>query len=187
MGFDTGPGNALIDDWYKAHQKGRYDSNGDWAKSGTINSKLLNLLLNDDYFNTPAPKSTGREYFTLAWLHKKLSTFVYADSLKAEDIQATLTALTAYSIANEINNMSTKNSVYLCGGGTLNKYLFVLLKQELNNSYLSTTNSININSDALEASAFAWFAYAFDKKIPGNIPAVTGATKEAVLGIQFLP
>ncbi len=187
IGFDTGPGNALMDEWYKIHQNGRYDSEGNWAKSGTINNTLLALLLDDCYFKKSAPKSTGREYFTLNWLRQNIAKLSSPTEFKPQDIQATLTALTARSIINDINKISTKNNVYLCGGGTLNTYLFNILKQELKNSNLTTTDSININSDALEASAFAWFAYAFDKNIPGNIPAVTGATKEAVLGIQFLP
>jgi anhydro-N-acetylmuramic acid kinase len=187
IGFDTGPGNALMDEWYKIHQNGRYDENGNWAKSGTINDVLLAQLLSDSYFTTPPPKSTGREYFTLTWLQQNLTSFDTKNELNPEDIQATLIALTAHSIANDINNLSTKSNVYLCGGGTLNGHLFSTLKQLLNNKPLATTDSININSEALEASAFAWFAYAFDKKIPGNIPAVTGATKEAVLGIQTLP
>ena len=187
IGFDTGPGNALMDEWYKAHQNGRYDTEGSWAKSGTINKALLALLLDDSYFKKSAPKSTGREYFTLHWLHENIAKLSNTTALQPQDVQATLTALTAHSIINDINKISTKNNVYLCGGGTMNTYLVSILKETLKNSVVTTTDSININSDALEASAFAWFAYAFDKKIPGNIPAVTGASKKAVLGIQFLP
>jgi len=186
-GFDTGPGNALMDEWYQTHQQGRYDKDGLWAQSGNINQSLLTHLLSDPYFNQSPPKSTGREYFNAAWLQRNLESFGGQTQLKPVDIQATLTALTATSIAAQINHLSTKNNVYLCGGGTLNKYLFTLLKQELNNKNLCTSDKINIDSNALEAMAFSWFAYAFDKKIPGNIPAVTGATEEAVLGIQFVP
>jgi anhydro-N-acetylmuramic acid kinase len=191
LGFDTGPGNALIDDWYKTHKQGRFDSNGQWAQSGTTNAALLKHFLNDPYIELPAPKSTGREYFNLDWLSQNIAQFVELAKekieLKPEDIQATLTELTAQTISNQINVLSTKANVYLCGGGTLNTHLFNIIKHKLNNFNVTSSDTININSDALEASAFAWFAYAFDKKIPGNIPAVTGASKETILGIEFHP
>ena len=191
LGFDTGPGNALIDDWYKAHKKGRYDNNGDWAKSGNCNEQLLAYLLADNYLSLPAPKSTGREHFNLGWLKQKLADFTQLDDvtnpIPLADIQATLTELTAQTIADQVSALSTKANVYLCGGGTLNTYLFSLIKQKLNNFNVTSSDTININSDALEASAFAWFAYAFDKKITGNIPAVTGASKATVLGIEYHP
>lgn len=191
LGFDTGPGNALIDDWFKEHNKGRFDNNGAWAKSGTTNTSLLAHFMSDPYFSLSAPKSTGREYFNNEWINQSISHFHQLSSqknkLNLEDIQATLTELTAHSITEQVLLLSTKANVYLCGGGTLNNHLFNLIKQSLNYFNVISSDTINISSDALEASAFAWFAYAFDKKIPGNIPAVTGASKEAVLGIEFLP
>ncbi len=187
LGFDTGPGNALIDEWYQTHQEGRFDKSGHWAESGEINNELLAHFLSDPYFKTSAPKSTGREEFNTVWLGEKLATFIPKTSLQPHDIQATLTALTAQTIADQINQLSTKGNVYLCGGGGLNTHLFNLLKQKLKIKNVNLSDVINVDSDALEAMAFSWLAYAFDKKIPGNIPAVTGATKETVLGIQFLP
>lgn len=189
LGFDTGPGNALIDDWYKSHKQGRFDSNGEWAQSGTTNKALLAHFLNDTYLTLPAPKSTGREYFNMAWINNNIADFVQYSTqeilLSIEDIQATLTELTAQTISDQVFQLSTKGNVYLCGGGTLNTHLFNLIKQKLNDFNVTSSDTINISSDALEASAFAWFAYAFDKKIPGNIPAVTGASKEVILGIEF--
>lgn len=191
LGFDTGPGNALIDDWYKTHKNGRFDDNGEWAKSGFTNQALLNLFKNDPYITLPAPKSTGREYFNMDWVNRKVSEFTQQEEKQLrtspEDIQATLTELTAHTIADQILLLSKKANVYLCGGGVLNTHLFNLLKHNLQGFNVISSDSININSDALEASAFAWFAFAFDQKIFGNIPAVTGARKEAVLGIEFLP
>lgn len=147
--------------------------------------------MNDPYFTLLAPKSTGREYFNSEWVKQNINQFLQSSSqkstLKSEDIQATLTELTACTITEQVLLLSTKANVYLCGGGTLNKFLFNLIKQNLNNFNVASSDTININSDTLEASAFSWFAYAFDKKIIGNIPAVTGASKEAVLGIEFLP
>lgn len=195
LGFDTGPGNALIDDWYKTHKQGRFDNNGEWAQSGNLNAALLNHFLKDDYLTLSAPKSTGREYFNMNWVNTNIAQFLQSSAsnstqekqLLTEDIQATLTALTAQTITEQVLLLSTKANVYLCGGGTLNTYLFNLIKQNLINFNVTSSDTININSDALEASAFAWFAYAFDKKITGNIPAVTGARKEAVLGIEYQP
>ena len=183
IGFDTGPGNALMDNWYQKYQNGRYDVDGNWAKSGVINEELLNKMLDDNYFKKRAPKSTGREYFNHAWLTHYLSN----STLPTVDIQATLTALTCHSICQQITQLSTKGNVYLCGGGTFNNHLVNQLKQSLNSHNVMKSDIINIDSDALEAMAFAWFAFAFDKKIIGNIPAVTGASKEVVLGNEFNP
>jgi anhydro-N-acetylmuramic acid kinase len=181
LGFDTGPGNALMDDWYQQFHQGRYDTNGQWAASGTINKKLLHSLLDDAYFDLSAPKSTGREQFNLLWLNSKLSQF----ELKPADVQATLTALTAHTISDAILALSSTGKVYLCGGGTHNRYLFTLLQQKLTGFSLSPSDSLNINGDALEAMAFAWLAYAFDNNITGNVIAVTGASKAAVLGTAY--
>ena len=182
-GFDTGPGNALMDYWFAQHQLGRYDAQGKWANSGNICHELLQTMLDDPYFTQPAPKSTGREYFNAQWLTK----FTSKSALKSADIQATLTALTAETIAQEINKLSTKSDVYLCGGGVENNALVSLLNHKLSRHTVMNTQSKNINSDSLEAMAFAWLAFAFDKNIFGNIPAVTGASKPAVLGISINP
>jgi anhydro-N-acetylmuramic acid kinase len=188
IGFDTGPGNALMDDWYQQHhQNGRYDKNGDWAAQGHVDQILLTYLLTDNYFRQPAPKSTGREAFHLDWLKQKLAGF----SLTPVDVQATLAMLTAKTICDDILKYSQSAVIYLCGGGVLNKNLFDLidglLKQKHHNFELSTTDVVNIDSDALEAMAFAWFAFAFDHQIVGNIPAVTGASKATILGNNYAP
>ena len=187
-GFDTGPGNALMDDWYQQHhQNGRYDENGHWAAQGHVNPRLLTSLLTDNYFLQPAPKSTGREAFHLDWLQKKLAGF----SATPVDVQTTLAMLTAKTICDGILKYSQSATIYLCGGGVLNKNLKIkihdLLKQKHHNFELLTTDDINIDSDALEAMAFAWFAFAFDHQIVGNIPAVTGASKATILGTNYSP
>ena len=183
LGFDTGPGNALMDSWYQQHHQGRYDNNGHWGASGTVNQALLTLLLAEGYFQQTAPKSTGREEFHLPWLASKTRHF----NLDAADIQASITALTAHSIAFAITALSQSGSVYLCGGGTKNSYLTSLLADQLPGFTLQNSDIIKVDSDALEAMAFAWLAFAFDKKIHGNIPAVTGASKSTVLGTSFEP
>jgi anhydro-N-acetylmuramic acid kinase len=182
LGFDTGPGNALIDAWCFEHSGNRFDDNGNWGKSGTIDQTLLMQLLSDNYFSLSAPKSTGREYFTLQWLKH----FIEPLRILPEDVQATLTALTAYSISADIKNLSNSADVYLCGGGIENNFCYKLIEQQLNSFNVNKINSLNLNNNALEAMAFAWLAFAYDKKIYGNIPAVTGASKSAVLGCEFL-
>ncbi|MGB1263007.1 MAG: anhydro-N-acetylmuramic acid kinase [Cognaticolwellia sp.] len=183
LGFDTGPGNALMDHWFAQHQSGRYDAHGQWANSGNICPKMLTKMLNEPYFKQAVPKSTGREYFNGQWLAK----FIENSSLKPADVQATLTALTAETISQQIKQLSTKSDVYICGGGVENSYLISLLNQRLNKHCIINTQVKNIPSDSLEAMAFAWLALAFDKNIFGNIPAVTGASRATVLGICVKP
>ena len=198
IGFDTGPGNALLDHWFLQHHQDEdatYDSKGQWARSGNISPTLLAHFLNDRYFTQPGPKSTGREYFHGQWLTEKIASYNQAqqkantsNALTAADIQATLTALTAKSIAKDIQALSKQSSVYLCGGGTKNDYLVQLLTDALNQNAhqhrVNTTQAKGVDSDALEAMAFAWLAFAYDHNIHGNIPAVTGASRSTVLGIS---
>jgi len=183
LGFDTGPGNALMDAWCYQHTGKRYDDNGNWGAQGTINESLLKALLSDEYFALPAPKSTGREYFTLAWL----APFIAKEVITPVDVQATLTALTSHSITQQIKAISSTANVYLCGGGISNNLCYKQLEHQLKGFTVQTINSLSLNNDALEAMAFAWLAFAYDKKIYGNIPAVTGAKSSAVLGIAFHP
>ncbi len=183
IGFDTGPANALLDLWCLLNTGQRYDKNGDWAAQGTVNQHLLQAMLTDEYFALPAPKSTGREYFNEAWLRQ----YTHDSTLPPEDIQATLAMLSAQSIAKEINKLSPKSIVYLCGGGIENNYSYKLLKHELSEHSVKTIHSLQLNNNAFEAMAFAWLSFAYDKKFYGNIPTVTGARKQTVLGIEFTP
>jgi len=208
LGFDTGPGNALLDDWFiKNHptSDNKFDKNGDWAATGNVNQALLMHFMQDEYIKTTAPKSTGREYFHLNWLEKQLRNFkdrihlqcdVIPDvmpkiSLEPVDIQATLLAFTVESISNEIIALTEQGNVYLCGGGVHNSALINTLKQRLKNSTtafeVNTMESLGIDGDQLEAMAFAWFAYAFDHKLVSNMPAVTGASSSCTLGSTYLP
>lgn len=181
LGFDTGPANALMNEWTKKHLSKPYDKNGQWASSGSANESLLNQLLTDPYFQKSTPKSTGREYFNLTWLerHPELETH------SAEDVQATLLSLTAISISNAINQISMSGIIYLCGGGASNTALSLAIKGNLPGFNFKSLSEQNLDSDAFEAMAFAWLAYAFDKKIPSNIPSVTGASKQVTLGVAF--
>lgn len=199
IGYDTGVGNALMDDWFRLHNPDsntHYDKNGDWAAKGKINDDLLRQLLSDDYFQLAPPKSTGREYFHLSWLKKQLN---HVKPITSQDIQATLTAFTAITIVNAIKQHSTHNisitKVYLCGGGTHNQTLKNLINQQLesepqskdNNYKLLLTKERGIDGDQLEAVAFAWLAFAYDNKLFSSMPAVTGASRGCTLGTAYFP
>ncbi|WP_286263308.1 anhydro-N-acetylmuramic acid kinase [Thalassotalea atypica] len=183
LGFDTGPGNALMDDWFQQHQRGHYDENGNWAASGSINQVLIEQLLADEYFSQTIPKSTGREVFNLSWL----SPFLSSMNIRPQDVQATLTALTATTIADAINPLSSDGQIYLCGGGVHNVFLHQLLKSNLPTFSVASIEQIGINSDSLEAMAFAWLAFAYKNNIPSNMPSVTGAAESTTLGVLFTP
>ena len=200
LGFDTGPGNALLDDWFTKHHSGsdeKFDRNGAWATTGQVNPLLLKRLMQDDYINAAAPKSTGREYFHLDWLDQQLIAFKEEASSKhdappkAVDIQATLLAFTAQSISEAITALTPQGKVYLCGGGVHNSALVDALKSKLNTSSsvfeINSMQALNIDGDILEAMAFAWLAYAFDQGLDSNMPAVTGASESCTLGSTFLP
>lgn len=173
IGFDTGPGNTLMDAWCLQHTQQSFDKNGEWASSGKHNEKLLETLLNDPYFKKPPPKSTGREHFNLEWLEKHISTEV-----KPENIQATLLELTARSIAESLQDIK---KVYLCGGGTHNQALAKRLN-ELSDCSFANIETTGVHADWIEAAAFAWLARQTLLGKPGNIPSVTGATKPSILG-----
>lgn len=185
-GFDTGPGNVLLDEWVFKHTGQSMDVNGNWSARGTCNPKLLELLIQDDYFDLAPPKSTGRDYFNIYWLLKRLDNFDHPG--QPEDIQSTLVQLTAVTITNAINKYapSTKE-VIVGGGGAHNPQLMQALSRNLAKCNVLSTRDIGINPDALEAMAFAWLAKRRIEGHPGNLPAVTGATTSVVLGCIYEP
>ena len=172
-----------MDAWCYEHTGKEYDSNGEWAATGTCHLQLLHSLKSQEYFSLPAPKSTGRELFNLDWLHQSLS--VQPEKIAPEDVQATLLELTALSIANEINLLPETDAVYVCGGGAHNQQLLNRLSALLSTCKVQTTSELGINPDAVEALAFAWLAWANENNVPGNVPKVTGASREAVLGSLY--
>lgn len=179
QGFDTGPGNTLLDLWHQRHRKQACDQNGEWAASGKIDHSLLFALLSDEYFLLPPPKSTGKEYFSLAWLDSILDEFI---ELKAEDIQATLCALTAQSIVDAINQYApSAQQIFVCGGGVHNAHLMSLLGERLALPVMSTT-ALGIDPDCVEAIAFAWLARQTYEGMTGNLCSVTGAETPVILG-----
>ncbi len=175
IGFDTGPGNGLMDAWIEKNLQKTHDENGDWAASGKINNALLKKCLADPYFKKSAPKSTGREYFNLAWLEKKLEK-----NLAPVDIQTTLAELTAETIIKSIPFSS--GEIFVCGGGARNQFLMSRLKNLAPQFSLNSTEKLGVHPDWVEAMAFAWLAKQTLNGKPGNIPEVTGANSLSLLG-----
>lgn len=178
-GFDTGPGNVLMDAWHERHRGLRFDRDGAWAASGRICSDLLARLMSDPYFAEPPPKSTGRERFSINWLDEHLAA---GPDLAPTDVQATLAEVTARSISDAIRTRAPDADVFLCGGGAHNAFLRARIAAALPDCRVGTTNALGIDPDWVEAMAFAWLAYRTLNGLPGNLPAVTGAGHPVVLG-----
>ena len=182
LGFDTGPGNGLMDAWIGRHRRLGYDARGDWARTGRVDEMLLQTLLRHPYLALPVPKSTGREDFHLEWLDSQLTDFT---RLPPEDVQATLMALTVETIARDIERQSNGQKsceVYICGGGALNDYLMESLAARLAPHPVASTTQLGIDPEWVEAATFAWLAQQTLAGLPGNVPSVTGARDSVVLG-----
>jgi anhydro-N-acetylmuramic acid kinase len=187
IGYDTGPGNVLLDYWIHCHQALSYDRDGAWAATGTVVPELLQQLLQLPFFSAPAPKSTGREQFNPDWLLQRLAATGF-DRLAPENIQATLLELTAVTISNEIKQVaSTGCEVFLCGGGSHNSLLMKRLRTLLKPYTLATTAALGLDPDWVEACAFAWLAGCRLDSLAGNMPSVTGARGERILGGIYPP
>lgn len=180
-GFDTGPGNALMDLWVHSHLGTRYDQRGDWAASGAVLPPLLERMLADPYFSLAPPKSTGREYFNRRWLDLQLR-----GGEAPADVQATLASLTVESIARAIQaRCHGADTVLICGGGAHNETLMRHLARRLAPASVETTAARGIHPDWVEAVAFAWLARQWKLQLPGNIPEVTGASGPRILGACY--
>ena len=183
LGFDTGPGNTLLDHWYRCHHLGQFDKNGDWSRDGQQLTGLLDNLLDDPYFSRPVPKSTGLEYFNLNWLRGHLD-----GTEKPEDVQATLVCLTAQSITQALQMHAPQTGrMFLCGGGAQNQQLVRQLREGLPNVALHQTDELGIPTDWVEAVAFAWLARQRLKAQVTSLPEVTGAHQPLSLGAVYLP
>ena len=186
-GFDTGPGNVLMDLWIMRHRGRRYDDSGGWAASGQASQPLLQALLEEPYLALPPPKSTGRDLFHADWLDAILFRF---SSLGPADVQATLARYTALTLAQAIHRHApAAKAVHVCGGGACNSHLMTLLEQALADCGQPvrplTTDALGIAAQHVEALAFAWFAHRFTERATGNLPAVTGAAGPRVLGALY--
>jgi anhydro-N-acetylmuramic acid kinase len=184
IGYDTGPGNTLLDAWCRLHTGQNYDDKGQWAAQRSADPELLALLCEHPFFKAPAPKSTGREQFNLSWLEQNLTKI--ERSIDPQVVQATLVMLTTLSISQQVQKFEDVEQVYVCGGGAKNEFLLEELESELHEAELFITDELGVTADAVEAMAFAWLAYAHVNGIQGSIPSVTGASRGAVLG-TFCP
>ncbi|WP_185232489.1 anhydro-N-acetylmuramic acid kinase [Teredinibacter franksiae] len=181
IGFDSGPGNVLMDAWISTFGSHNYDKDGAWAAEGTVNQELLVKLLSHSFFKMPAPKSTGREDFDISWVNSAIEQTI--TPFTPQDVQATITELTAASIGNTLNGLCQPGTqVFICGGGAHNKHLFSRLVAHMPNFVVNTTETLNLHPDWVEAVAFAWLAMRTLDRKPGNMPAVTGASQALTLG-----
>jgi anhydro-N-acetylmuramic acid kinase len=179
-GFDTGPASCLLDAWTQLHRGKPFDADGAFAASGSVDHALLARLLSDAYFGEPPPKSTGREVFNLTWLQRQLSRF----DLSAADVQATLVALSARSIADAVHaHAPATQEVLVCGGGVHNPVLMAALASALSPASVASTAALGIDPDFVEAMLFAWLAHErLAERVPENVYTVTGARGARVLG-----
>ena len=186
-GFDTGPGNVLMDAWMLQQRGHRYDADGAWGASGQANPALLARLREDPFFALAPPKSTGRDLFHLTWLESRLAAL---PGLAAADVQATLAAFTATTIADAIaHHAADARMVYVCGGGAYNGHLLrqlaAALQVRTHPASVTTTAALGVAPDHVEALAFAWLAQRFTTRQAGNLAAVTGARGPRILGALY--
>lgn len=190
-GFDTGPGNGLMDLWVQKEFNIEMDKNGDIARRGKIIPTLINALLNDPYFQKVPPKSTGKEYFNQQWLEKKcMGSEIALEKFKPEDVQATLLELTAISISDAIKKLTKqkKGKILLCGGGAHNTYLCERLAHHLGALFqFESTEKYGLHPNWVEAACFAWYAKNRVENQALDLCTITGATSRSVLGALYSP
>lgn len=188
IGFDTGTANTLLDAWYITHHSDaneEFDRDSQLAQQGQVHQELLNKLLEDPFFQLSPPKSTGREYFSLNWLKKRIDKL--QNPITVNDVQRTLLEFSVKTIADSIKKIAIDNfKIFACGGGMHNRFLLERLSKELKQP-VKTTKDIGIDGDYLEAMTFAWLAKQRLEQLPGNLASVTGASRNKVLGCVYLP
>jgi anhydro-N-acetylmuramic acid kinase len=183
IGFDSGPANALLDGWCQRHRGQAFDADGAWAAGGRVHAPLLQTLLAEPYFALPPPKSTGRDLFHAVWLDAHLAAHV---GLSADDVQATLAALTVESVARDLERHAPATAaLFVCGGGARNGHLMRSLARRLPAVRVGDTAQLGVPVDQVEGAAFAWLAHRFIERQPGNLPEVTGARGPRVLGALY--
>lgn len=186
--FDTGPGNTLLDAWTRRHLGHQYDEGGAWAASGKPDEALLQALVADPYFDAPAPKSTGREYFNLEWLDTIIARDSTLRAVSPTDVQATLLLLTVMTIQMAIRRyLPACGRVLVCGGGAKNGALMHGLAHRFGIGTVSSTEEHGLAPEAVEAVAFAWLAHCRLDNKPGNLPYATGAKSAVILGGIYEP
>lgn len=196
-GFDTGPGNLLLDLWCERHTGAAFDRDGAWGAGGSVLPTLLEELLREPYFEQAPPKSTGRDLFHADWLQARLeraglggATLAgdpqarQAQAIRARDVQATLVELTATTISHACRRFRA-DEVFVCGGGARNLALMARLAALCSPAHVDRTDALGAASQAVEAVAFAWLAARRLRGLPGNLPEVTGARAPRVLGALY--
>lgn len=185
MGFDCGPANTLMDAWMRREYQQPYDTNGENARTGRVNTHLLNQLLVHDYFKQIPPKSADIDQFSLQWLDSILNNI---QAIKAEDITRTLCELTISSVAAAIERYApTIETVIACGGGCKNSFLMEMLAAKIDPIKVKLSDDYGVGSDWVEGVAFAWLAKQTLLQLPGNAPLATGASHECILGGIYHP
>ena len=183
IGFDTGPGNMLMDMWIKQHQQQAFDEEGAWAAGGKLHEALLAHMMQEPFLSLPPPKSTGRDLFNHAWLDLILAKF---SAIETQDVQRTLLEYTVATIAQAVKeNAPECQEIYLCGGGAKNLALVESLRQKLHPVKIAPSDDLGVPVNWVEALAFAWLARQSLLGRPANLPSVTGAIGERVLGAVY--
>ena len=183
FGFDTGPGNMLMDSWIKRHQNKNFDADGNWAKSSQHDSQLLQKLLTDEYLGKEPPKSTGRERYNLQWLDTQLDEF---SKLDPAIVQATLAQFTAQTIQQAVTKyMPSIRTLIICGGGNHNTHLITLLQNLLTDIRICSSDDYGIEPDWVEAIAFAWLAKQTLEHKTVSLTEITGARENVILGAIY--
>lgn len=181
-GHDTGPANTLMDRWIEKHLGEPFDRDGRWASKGNVIPELLETMLQEPWLKQPAPKSTGPELFNLQWLQQAIGNRDH----KAEDVQRTLCEFSAVTLTSEIRNHAPETrEIVLCGGGAYNPLLVGSIAALFPEARISTSNDYGIAPAWVESCMMAWLAHRRLCGLPGNVPAVTGASREMVLGAVF--
>jgi anhydro-N-acetylmuramic acid kinase len=186
LGFDTGPGNALIDAWIQECLDRPYDKNGDWASKGTLIPELFDAFLADPFLKRTGPKSTGKDFFNITWLRRHLALLDISEEPRAQDIQYTLTEFTAYSISQKLLEASNIERIFICGGGAHNTFLMSRLANWCAPIAIHTTSDLGIPPDWVEAALFAWLA---KQRLEGkalDLKSITGSKKAVLLGAMYL-
>jgi len=184
LGFDCGPGNALLDAWCQQHVGTVFDDAGRWAASGQVDGALLQHLLAEPYLARPPPKSTGRDLFHMPWLQAALQKAAPAAS--PADVQATLAEFSARAAIDALQRYAPHTRrLLVCGGGVFNAHLMQRLAELMPHALVQSTAASGMPPQQVEALAFAWLAQAFVSRQPGNLPSVTGARGPRVLGALY--
>jgi anhydro-N-acetylmuramic acid kinase len=180
-GFDCGPANTLLDLWCRQHQKGEFDADGAWARTGRVHPDLLATFQAEPFFHLPHPKSTGRDLFNAAWLQNRVRRF---EAISAQDVQATLVELSAWAVVHALQD-SAAATVIVCGGGVRNRFLMGRLRAQMPQRNLEASDAWGLPAQQVEACAFAWLAREHHQGHMASNPEVTGARGTRILGARY--